>query len=86
MKYFYQDFLFEEMPLDQNDQPVVPMKIITEEKIPLPICGPYPSEPYLTVTFSYLQKLYTEQDWRAFLQECSNNSKVYLLDNFPLAN
>ena len=86
MKYFYQDFLFGEIPLDTTEMPLVDIDTIREADIPLPIEGPFPVEPCLTIYLSQLLDLISEEEWDATLSKCEHYPIVYLKDDVPIIN
>lgn len=86
MKYFYQDFLFGDIPLDSNEMPLVDMEIIHLDDIPLPIQGPFPVEEHLSLSFAHLLGIISQEEWDNVLDECEQYSLVYLKDDVPITN
>ena len=74
-KVFFQDFLFENMPVDKDEYPLVPIKYLT-------------TDPKEQITFLSLDKLFrlsTKSEWNK-LFEIITNKVVCIVDDVPVQN
>ena len=86
MKCFYQDFLFHDVPLKSNDMPSVDLDVIHADDIPLPLEGPFPVEESLSLPFSRLLQVISEEEWNSVMKECEQYHIVYLKDDVLIVN
>ena len=75
-KIFYQDFLFEKMPVDKQDNPIVEIKYIKKVKS---------DTKYEIISFDRLLKMDKFDEWDALFNRI-NNSIVYIIDDVSLDN
>ncbi len=75
-RYFYQDFLFAELPVDKQDNPIVEVEYINQ--IPS-------DEKYETISLDRLLRMDKLEEWDALFGRI-NESIVYMVDDVPLCN
>ena len=86
MKYFYQDFLFGNIPLTPNEMPSVQPDVIKVNAIPLPIEGPFPPEEGYTLSLSNLMQIKSNKAWIEIMHKCSKYQIIYLIDDVAIVN
>lgn len=75
-KCFFQDFLFENMPVDNRDNPIVDVDY----------CSMINKHTYSkTVSFNKLMKMDEVEEWEK-LYEDIDHSIVYIIDDVPINN
>ena len=75
-KIFFQDFLFEGMPVDKQDYPVVNIQFSPPD---------LNFDSYLTISFDTLLRMNKREEWELLFEKTKNNN-VCILDDVPLAN
>lgn len=76
-KYFFQDFLFENLPVDEQDFPEVEMKIISREE-----AWSVGAE---TISFDYLLRCNKKKEWDDIFNSVSKKD-VVLIDDVIIEN
>ncbi|MCQ2512992.1 MAG: hypothetical protein MJ092_06385 [Lachnospiraceae bacterium] len=86
-KVFFQDFLFEGIPIDKDDKPAVELEY-TDNTVMCSVVNPYQSFDYYNVAlnFSDLVEMRDESDWLNMLKKIDSCNTVVLVDNMPLQN
>ena len=84
--YFFQDFLLQNLPVDENEVFHVDLKYATEDDIPIPLAGPFPVDPFLVMSFSKLMKIKKPESWRDLFLKIECVHIVYLLDDLFVKN
>ena len=75
-RYFHQDFLFEGLPIDEQDYPT-----IVVEKLP----RNEDANDYLVVSFDLLFRMNKEQEWETFFERVKNRN-ICVKDDVPMKN
>ena len=76
-RYFYQDFLFEDLPVDERDNPVVEIQYV--DMIPR-------ESEYMEVSFDKLLKQIHFKKWEKMFYEARNKKTVYIIDDVEIHN
>ncbi|SEP57954.1 hypothetical protein SAMN02910289_00009 [Lachnospiraceae bacterium RM5] len=76
-RYFYQDFLFENLPVDERDNPVVEIQYVDEIS---------KESEYMEVSFDNLLKQIHFDKWEKMLREARNKEMVYIIDDVEIHN
>lgn len=75
-KIFFQDFLFEEMPVDEQDYPIVDIKMISSD---VDIAA------FTVVSFDTMLRMNKLEEWELLFQQLADKS-VCIVDDVPLDN
>lgn len=76
-KVFFQDFLFKDMPVDEQDYPEIQMNYVTDSQKDLSDCR--------IVSFDRLLRMNKENEWEALFQSVVG-CDVVLVDDLRLHN
>ena len=77
-RVFYQDFLFEDMPVDKQDNPLVELAYI-KEKEELAGCE------FIEVSFDFLMKMNKEMEWHKLFKKVEN-ANIIIKDDISIEN
>lgn len=66
--------------------PSVDLDVIHADDIPLPLEGPFPVEESLSLSFSRLLQVISEEEWNSIMKECEQYHIVYLKDDVLIVN
>lgn len=80
---FYQDFLFESLPVDEKDNPMVDVSYITNVA---DITDTEIITDSYKVSFNSLVEMTDEKAWLEFLESLEHYKSVVLIDDLPLQN
>ena len=75
-RFFFQDYLFRDMPVDEQEFPDVEIETITE----LPDKGEH-----MIISFDTLLRMNRKEEWDKLLKKVENHD-VYIQDDVPMSN
>ena len=74
-KIFFQDHLFEDLPVDKYDNPMVTINVIPADL----------KSEYISVSLDRLFRLNTKMEWEKLIHNISNKT-VCIVDDVPVVN
>ena len=75
-RYFFQDFLFENMPVDEQEYPVVTLKYLPPDE---------DTTQYVPISFDVMLRMNHEEEWKDLFTRVAGKD-VCIIDNVRIEN